>query len=235
MEKYASNLIKESRPPYWRTVKFTSTLIQVHVAQLIGSRDILSQIGYTQDIADGVAFPASVTEPDVNRLKNLAPDLFFARYEIDALIGDAHPFYELKPKIPQGEIQSPALMRRDVPPSRPQRFPPSQQSALPQAAVVTFPRVPAMLTSTFPTARRSQSPIPAVRRNRGTDPLSSSAEKVSRYTVTVHKFKALFHCGNTYSSINLRSFLEWLTNPFPRHILLSFNCRMQNQLLLGSL
>ncbi|XP_074616900.1 E3 ubiquitin-protein ligase RNF31-like isoform X2 [Acropora palmata] len=177
LEKYASNLIKESRPPYWRTVKFTSTLIQVHVAQLIGSRDILSQIGYTQDIADGVAFPASVTEPDVNRLKNLAPDLFFARYEIDALISDTHPFYELKPKIPQGEIQSPVLMRRDVPPSRPQRFPPSQQSALPQAAVVTAPRVAAMLTSTFATDRRSQSPIPAVRRNRGRDPVSSSAEK----------------------------------------------------------
>ena len=204
MEKYASNLIKENRPPYWRTVKFTSSLIQVHVAQLIGSRDILSQIGYTEDIADGVAFPASVTEPNVNRLKSLAPDLFFARYEIDALIGDIHPFYELKPKIPQGEIQPPLLMRRDVPPSRPQRFPPRQQSAsptLPQAAVVTAPRMPAMQTSALPTDR-SQSPIPAVRRNRGRDPLSSSTDKVFCPTATVHRFKTLCHCGHTYSSIS---------------------------------
>ena len=154
-------------------MKFTSSLIQVHVAELIGSRDILSQIGYTQDIADGVAFPASVTEPDVKKLKNLAPDLFFARYQIDVLIGDIHPFYELEPKIPQGEIQPPLLMQRDVPPSRPQRFPPRQQQmlpTLPQAAVVTVPRVPAMQTSAFPTDKRSQSPIPPVRRNRGRDP-----------------------------------------------------------------
>ena len=180
MEKYASNLIKESRPPYWRTVKFTSSLIQVHVGRLIGSRDILSQIGYTQDIDDGVSFPSSVIEPDVERLKKLAPDLFIARYEIDALLVNNHPYYELDPMIPQDEVQLPVLMRVDFPPSTPLRFPPRETSALlrsPQA-VVAASRSSTVQPFTSPTERRNQSPIPAARRHRGREPLSPPEGKV---------------------------------------------------------
>lgn len=185
LEKYASNLIKESRPPYWRTVKFTSSLIQVHVGRLIGSRDILSQIGYTQDIDDGVSFPSSVIEPDVERLKKLAPDLFIARYEIDALLVNNHPYYELDPMIPQDEVQLPVLMRVDFPPSTPLRFPPRETSALlrsPQA-VVAASRSSTVQPFTSPTERRNQSPIPAARRHRGREPLSPPEGKECKTTI----------------------------------------------------
>lgn len=191
MEKYASNLIKESRPPYWRTVKFTSSLVQVHVGRLIGSRDILSQMGYTQDIADGVAFPHNVTEPDVIRLRHLAPDLFFARYEIDALLVNNHPFYEMDPPVPRDEVQLPVLLRTNFPPSRPQRFPervsnPSSRS--PQPVVVTTG-----VSNTFASPGYQQpsqppsSSTPAARRQGGREPSSPPEGQVSEKTTCKKK------------------------------------------------
>ena len=97
--------------------------MQVHVGRVIGSRDMLKQMGYTHDIVDGVAFPPDVTEPDVNRLKDLAADLFFARYEIDALLVNRHPFYEIVPPIPQEEVELPQLFTADFQFMRPQPFP----------------------------------------------------------------------------------------------------------------
>ena len=80
-------------------------------------------MGYTQDIADGVAFPGNVPEPNIIRLKDLAPDLFFARYEIDTLLVNRHPFYEIDPAVPQEEVELPRLFSPDYSPSRPQPFP----------------------------------------------------------------------------------------------------------------
>lgn len=181
MEKYASNLMKEARPPYWRTVKFTSSLVQIHVGSLIGSRDILSQMGYTQDIDDGVSFPLNVTEPDVQKLRGLAPDLFFARYEIDALLVNSHPYYEIAPPVPESEVQLPTLLRTTFPPSRPRRFPPRTSStplSVPQqATAVTAGSTTTVVTSPARTVlpyiqgnqpqQRTPSPIPAARRQRG--------------------------------------------------------------------
>lgn len=178
MEKYASNLIKESRPPYWRTVKFTSSLVQVHVGRLIGSRDILSQMGYTRDIADGVAFPDNVREPDVNRLKNLAPDLFFARYEIDALLVNNHPFYELDPLLPRDEVQLPALLRVNFPPSRPQPFPPRTTTGAPTIPVSGNAVTSPSNTENQP-SRPPSSPRPAARRQGGRDPINPPEGKVN--------------------------------------------------------
>ena len=193
MEKYASNLIKEARPPYWRTVKFTSALVQVHVGSLIGSRDILSQMGYTEDLDDGVSFPANVPEPDVQRLRDLAPDLFFARYEIDAMLTNNHPFYEIEPPVPESEVQLPALLRTTFQPSRPQRFPSRTSAPLPTVVTTGTPVTSPIVVSTGATtapissnvlspsrnpenqpARRSPSPTPAARRQGG----SASAGKV---------------------------------------------------------
>lgn len=185
MEKYASNLIKESRPPYWRTVKFTSSLVQAHVGRLIGSRDILSQMGYTQDIADGVAFPGNVPEPNVTKLKDLAPDLFFARYEIDTLLVNKHPFYEMDPPVPQEEVELPRLFRANYPPSRPQPFPPRASRPPHPVATTTGPPVnlfprpsqPPLTGTGDPPLRFS--PRPSPRRQGGKEPIDPSGGKVT--------------------------------------------------------
>lgn len=163
LEKYAGNLIKESRPPYWRTVKFTSSLVQAHVGRLIGSRDILSQMGYTQDIADGVAFPGNVPEPNVTKLKDLAPDLFFARYEIDTLLVNEHPFYEMDPPVPREEVDLPRLFRPNYTPSRPQPFPHR----------ASRPPHPVAATTTGP-GDGMFSPRPSPRRQGGKEPIDPS-------------------------------------------------------------
>ena len=187
MEKYASNLIKEARPPYWRTVKFTSSLVQVHVGRLIGSRDILAQMGYTQDIADGVAFPSNVPEPDVPRLKELAPDLFFARFEIDTLLVNKHPFYEMDPPVPQEEVELPRLFRASFPPSRPQRFPPAASrppypvTATTGSTVNPFTRPSQLPPPSTGNPPSRYSPTPSPRRQGGKEPMDPSGGKVTNW------------------------------------------------------
>lgn len=193
MEKYASNLIKESRPPYWRTVKFTSSLVQVHVGTLIGSRDILEQMGYTHDIADGVAFPGDVPEPNVTKLKDLAPDLFFARYEIDTLLINKHPFYEMDPPVPQEEVELPRLLRASFPPSRPRRFPTgASRPPHPVTATTGLPVNPNPRPSQLPPPSMGNppsrfSPTPSPRRQGGKEPMDPSGGKVMSGFGTLRK------------------------------------------------
>ena len=167
-------MIKENRPPYWRNVKFTSSLVQLHVGRLIGSRDILSQMGYTQDISDGVAFPANVPEPNVVKLKDLATDLFFARFEIDTLLVNKHPFYEMDPPVPQEEVELPRLFQATFPRSYPQRFPPRvSRPPLPTLAStessVSRPSQPTPTSARNPTPQSP--PIPSPRRPGGRSPI----------------------------------------------------------------
>lgn len=148
-------------------------------------------MGYTQDIDDGVAFPSNVPEPDVIRLRDLAPDLFFARYEIDALLVNNHPFYEMDPPVPQDEVQLPVLMRASFPPSRPQPFP-SRASAplsgLPHPVVVTTGTPTSPLSGNVLASPRntdnqpSQPPssaTPAARRQGGKQPINPTGGKVN--------------------------------------------------------
>ena len=158
-------MIKENRPPYWRNVKFTSSLVQLHVGRLIGSRDILSQMGYTQDISDGVAFPANVPEPNVVKLKDLATDLFFARFEIDTLLVNKHPFYEMDPPVPQEEVELPRLFQATFPRSYPQRFPPFLAST---ESSVSRSSQPTPTSARNPTPRSP--PTPSPRRPGGRSP-----------------------------------------------------------------
>ena len=184
MEKYASNLIKENRPPYWRNVKFTSSLVQLHVGRLIGSRDILSQMGYTQDIADGVAFPGRVAAPDVTRVTDLAADLFFARFEIDTLLVNKHPFYEMYPPVPLEEVELPRLFQATFPPSLPQPFPPRTSrpaypiTATTESAVnpVARPSQPPPASAGYPSSRLPPTPSPRRQGRREPNPLE---EKVN--------------------------------------------------------
>ena len=143
-------------------------------------------MGYTQDIADGVAFPPNVTEPDVNRLRNLAPDLFFARYEIDALLVNNHPFYEMVPPVPQDEVQLPVLLRVNFPPSKPQRFPervsnPSSRAAQPVVVTTGAGNTLASPEDEQP-SRPPSSPTPAARRKGGREPISLPEGQVSEKT-----------------------------------------------------
>ena len=164
-------MIKENRPPYWRNVKFTSSLVQLHVGRLIGSRDILSQMGYTQDISDGVAFPANVPEPNVVKLKDLATDLFFARFEIDTLLVNKHPFYEMYPPVPQEEVELPRLFQATFPRSYPQRFPPRSPLSTPASteSSVSRPSQPTPTSARNPTPRSP--PTPSPRRPGGRSPI----------------------------------------------------------------
>ena len=95
LEKYASNLIKPNRPAVWRTVKFTSSLVKTYLENVQGSHDILKQMGYTKPVTDGLSFPDDVTVPDVERIKVLAGELFLAKYEVDELIHDRHPYLHI--------------------------------------------------------------------------------------------------------------------------------------------
>ena len=69
--------------------------MRTHVSGLAGSRDILFQMGYTENIQDGVSFPEDVKEPNVEMLKDMAADLFLARYEIEALMAQTHLYLHL--------------------------------------------------------------------------------------------------------------------------------------------
>ena len=206
--------MKEARPPYWRTVKFTSSLVQIHVGSLIGSRDILSQMGYTEDIDDGVSFPLNVTEPDVQKLRELAPDLFFARYEIDALLVNSHPYYEITPPVPESEVQLPTLLRTTFSPSKPQRFPPRTSStplSVPQqATAVSVGSTTTVVTSPARTVlpyirgnqpqQRTPSTIPAARRQRGNLSDRKVAYESCIWPVNgVHPFTpSITYCGIIY-------------------------------------
>ncbi|XP_031570397.1 E3 ubiquitin-protein ligase RNF31-like [Actinia tenebrosa] len=92
-EKYASNLIKDVRPQFWRTVKFTSSLWKTYLENINGSVEILMKMGYTKRLKDGLSFPDDINEPDIVRVKEIAADLYLAKIETDDLIQNRHPYY----------------------------------------------------------------------------------------------------------------------------------------------
>jgi E3 ubiquitin-protein ligase RNF31 len=66
-----------------------------------GSIDILKQMGYTKELKDGLCFPDDVPKPDVDRVKDLAADLFLAKIETDDLINDRHPYFLIERFVPE--------------------------------------------------------------------------------------------------------------------------------------
>lgn len=164
-------------------MKFTSSLVKAHVGRLIGSRDILSQMGYTQDIADGVAFPGNVPEPNVTKLKDLALDLFFARYEIEALLVNKHPFYEMDPPVPQDEMELARLLRSDHLSSRPQPFPQRESRPPHPVAATTGPTVDQFTRLSQPPLTGPGNPRflprPSPRRQGGKEPIDPSGGQVT--------------------------------------------------------
>jgi len=90
-------MIKPNRPVFWRTVKFTSSLVKTYLENVTGSYDVLIQMGYTKKVPDGLSFPEDILHPDTGKVKILAADLFLAKYEVDELVHDRHPYLEILP------------------------------------------------------------------------------------------------------------------------------------------
>ncbi|EDO46475.1 predicted protein, partial [Nematostella vectensis] len=93
LEKYATNLLKPMKPINWRTVKFTSSLVRTYLENIEGSTDILRQMGYTANVQDGLSFPDNIIEPNVEKVRELAADLYLARVEIGDLVKGKHPYF----------------------------------------------------------------------------------------------------------------------------------------------
>ncbi|XP_048577169.1 E3 ubiquitin-protein ligase RNF31 isoform X2 [Nematostella vectensis] len=96
LEKYATNLLKPMKPINWRTVKFTSSLVRTYLENIEGSTDILRQMGYTANVQDGLSFPDNIIEPNVEKVRELAADLYLARVEIGDLVKGKHPYFGLR-------------------------------------------------------------------------------------------------------------------------------------------
>ncbi len=103
LKKYAVNLLKppDERPTSWRSIQFYSKLIQEKVGFLNGSKQILMQLGYTENMLNqhqqvvGLKFPDSVQEPNRERVLQLANDLTIAAFEIVEIANESHPKLEM--------------------------------------------------------------------------------------------------------------------------------------------
>ncbi|CAM9475487.1 unnamed protein product [Lampetra fluviatilis] len=105
LEKYGRNLLKPDKPDYWQTVKFDNPVFKNTVDCIKGSRDVLTMFGYTERQADGLAFPDTRGEPDVDRVAAVTLDIYLARYEVDMILKGTHPKPELFSFISQEEIE----------------------------------------------------------------------------------------------------------------------------------
>lgn len=95
-------MIKDVRPQFWRTVKFTSSLWKTYLENISGSIDILKKLGYTKQLKDGLSFPDDISEPDVERVKQIAADLYLAKVETDDMIQNRHPYLIIEPYKREG-------------------------------------------------------------------------------------------------------------------------------------
>ncbi|KAJ8303184.1 hypothetical protein KUTeg_019580 [Tegillarca granosa] len=92
LEKYARHLLKpvESRSNMWRFVKFSNQIFKDRVDAIKGGRDIMRQMGYVQDIEDGLAFPDGAVA-DHEKLSRLVTDIILGKRELDAYFNGSHP------------------------------------------------------------------------------------------------------------------------------------------------
>ncbi|KAK3086203.1 hypothetical protein FSP39_015157 [Pinctada imbricata] len=83
-EKYCRHLLKPpaQRSQMWRFVKFTNNIFRDRVDIVKGGRNIMRQMGYVQDIQDGLSFPPN-TEPNAENLTFLLAEILYAKKELD--------------------------------------------------------------------------------------------------------------------------------------------------------
>ncbi|XP_078720056.1 E3 ubiquitin-protein ligase RNF31 isoform X3 [Lampetra fluviatilis] len=117
-------------------------LVQPNVGP--GSRDVLTMFGYTERQADGLAFPDTRGEPDVDRVAAVTLDIYLARYEVDMILKGTHPKPELFSFISQEEIEkSKVEMQKQVAKmTPPTRLQPGHPPDTKTPAGVTRPAIP---------------------------------------------------------------------------------------------
>lgn len=81
--KYTTNLLIPRRPLVWRAIKTTGSLFRARVDCMIGARDILKMIGYTEEDSNTLRFPDQVKEPDRDKLCVIAAELLMAKLETE--------------------------------------------------------------------------------------------------------------------------------------------------------
>ena len=94
--KHAIDLLKTSRwPRGWRTIKTNKHKFHVHVTDgMIGARDILEKMGYSETLPTAIKFPDHVKEPDREKLRVIAAELLMGKLEAQGLLQDQpKPFY----------------------------------------------------------------------------------------------------------------------------------------------
>jgi hypothetical protein len=93
---YAIDLLKTSKwPRVWRTIKTNKHKFHVHVTDgMIGARDILEKMGYSETLPTAIKFPDHAKEPDREKVRVIAAELLMGKLEAQGLLKDrAIPFY----------------------------------------------------------------------------------------------------------------------------------------------
>lgn len=84
--KYVINLLKPRRPQVWRSIKTTNSHFCARVDCMVGARDILKDIGYSETQSpSAMQFPEHVKEPDKEKLHVIAAELLMAKLEAESL------------------------------------------------------------------------------------------------------------------------------------------------------
>ena len=91
LEKYGKNLLRNDRPEHWKVVRLSNVYFHDKVDNIIGSRCILQQMGYTDEVFDGLAFPPSVNVPDKKVVSLVTSDIILLKYELFLLSSKQHP------------------------------------------------------------------------------------------------------------------------------------------------
>ena len=87
--KYVINLLKPKRPQVWRSIKVTNSHFCARVDCMVGARDILVKIGYSESLPTAMQFPDHVKEPDREKLQVIAAELLMAKLEAEGAEGQS--------------------------------------------------------------------------------------------------------------------------------------------------
>ncbi len=83
--KYINNLLKQKRPPVWRTIKTNIPWFENRVECIKGAREVLKIAGYSEERQDSLEFPERVTEPDKPKLYVLTAELHMAKVHLNMM------------------------------------------------------------------------------------------------------------------------------------------------------
>ncbi|XP_065192911.1 transcription factor 20-like isoform X2 [Sycon ciliatum] len=82
LERYAFNLLRETRPDGWRTIRCSNTVYKTRILPMVGAQVFLNILGYTQVTEQELSFPPD-TIPNRAVVVELAADMILAYAEIE--------------------------------------------------------------------------------------------------------------------------------------------------------